>query len=119
MIFSHGHCRTRRACEPLAVEHAEGHAEELLIISAQIPVDGWRFVAWPPTAKRSQQKRSKPWRLSKPQIDVLKLCLEHKLSRYWPGWCCDDQKPEVGYPRVYSATTINSLWEGPSRRQLH
>ncbi len=111
LIFSHGRCPTRKACERLAVAHAGEHAEELLIISVQIPVDGWRFVAWPPSAKRRQRKRSKPWRLSKLQVEVLKLCLEHKLSRYRHGWYCYHKKPELGCPRAYSALTINSLWE--------
>jgi hypothetical protein len=111
MIFSHGHCPTREACENRAVEHAEEHAEEMLISSASVPLDGWHFLAWPPNQGCNEPRRPKAWRLSKAQIDVLILCMDHKLSRYWDGWACEDRTAGADPGRMYKTSTINSLWE--------
>jgi hypothetical protein len=112
MILSHGRCRTREACERRAIKHAGEHAEEQWILCKvnrkPWPLDGWRFVIWPPCAKAGHAN-SNAWRLSKPQINVLLLCLEHKLSRYWTGWFCDDREVEMDPNRMCSVAAINSF----------
>jgi hypothetical protein len=111
MIFSHGDCRTRKACESRAVEHAEGHAGEMLIISTRVPLDGWHFLAWPPSENCDKPVKPRAWRLSKAQMDVLTLCMWYKLSRDWDGWVSDDRTVGADPGRMYKTSTISSLWE--------
>jgi hypothetical protein len=61
VIFSHGRVRTRTACERRAISHAAEHAEELWLISKlnrePWPLDGWRFVTWPPSVPSDHSGR--------------------------------------------------------------
>jgi hypothetical protein len=112
VILGQGH--TRNACQRQAMLHASDHAEKLSILHAIVrcsPNDqGWRFVVAPPSSQPQAKQRPKPFRPSKPQIEVLMLGLAHKLSRYWMGWCYDDRTQPGDPVRMFSTATINALW---------
>ena len=80
-----------------------------MIVSASVPLMVG-FLAWPPNEGCDKPVKSN-WRLSKAQIHVLTLCMEHKLSRYWDGWACDDRTVGADPNRMYKTSTINALWK--------
>ena len=124
-ICSHGHGKTRKECEERAIVHAAERADEAWPESRMWLASKWRFLIWPPKNATRQRdrtidlkvprapevKKSTDQRLSQPQIIVLLLGVDLKLSRSSMGWSYDDPMRSEGAVRIYSPTTIKSLHE--------
>lgn len=124
-ICSHGHGKTRKECEERAVVHAAECADEAWPESRMWLASKWRFLTWPPKNATRQRdraidlkeprvpevKKSRDQRLSQPQIIVLLLGVDLKLSRSSMGWSYDDRMRSEDPIRIYSPATIKSLYE--------
>jgi hypothetical protein len=123
---SYGHGKTRKECEQRAITHAGECAEEAWPESRMWVSSKWRLLIWSPENLAGQPcsriqfksplakkkiRKTKTRGLSKPQITVLLLCIDDKLSRYGTGWAFDDGFADPDPGRMYATATINSLWE--------
>ena len=104
-ICSHGHGKTRKECEERAIVHAAERADEAWPESRMWLARKWSFLIWPPKNATRQRdrtidlkeprapevKKSTDQRLSQPQIIVLLLGVDLKLSRSSMGWSYDDR----------------------------
>ena len=125
-ICIHGHGKTRKECEEWAIVHAVEWADEAWPKSRMWLASKWRFLIWPPKNATRQRdwaidlkeakatpevKKSRDQRLSQPQIIVLLLGVDLKLSRSSMGWSYDDRMRSQDPVRIYSPATIKSLHE--------
>ena len=124
-ICSHGHGKTRKECEERAIVHAAERADEAWPESRMWLARKWSFLIWPPKNATRQRdrtidlkeprapevKKSTDQRLSQPQIIVLLLGVDLKLSRSSMGWSYDDRMRSEDPVRIYSPTIIKSLHE--------
>jgi hypothetical protein len=117
---------TRKECEQRAITHASECAGEAWPESRMWVSSKWRLLIWSPENLAGQPcstiqfksplakkkiRKTKTRGLSKPQITVLLLCIDDKLSRYGTGWAFDDGFGDPDPGRMYATATINCLWE--------
>jgi hypothetical protein len=125
-VCSHGRGETRKECEERAITHAAECAEEAWPESRMWVASKWRLLIWSPEnlagepcswiqfkspLAKKKIRKTKTRGLSKPQLMVLLLCVDDKLSRYWTGWAFDDRFADPDPGRMYATATINCLWE--------